>query len=298
MNYIIVSKERSYVSLEIENIIKDLGTSKQSVVNFEYDDSIVNQILDEANTMSLFDEKKIIIVDNILFSKINSELVEYLENPNTTTILILVDYETDIKKIKTIEGCKIINCSLETDKMGFIKECLCDFKIDSNALKYLFQISNDDLNYIKNELDKLMMYKWEEKEITIKDIEEIVSFPNESDAFKLIDYIVQKDSKKALKTYYHILDKEDPIKIITILANQIRLIYQIKVMSNQSNEEIASDLKVHPYRVKLGREKARNYDENSLIDILYSLSEIDISIKSGTIDKTIALENYIIMLRE
>ncbi|MCD8562235.1 MAG: hypothetical protein LRY26_00290 [Bacilli bacterium] len=57
-------------------------------------------------------------------------------------------------------------------------------------------------------------------------------------------------------------------------------------------------MKVHPYRVKLGKEKARIYDENKLIEIIYALSDMDIAIKSGTIDKKEALENYIILLKE
>ncbi|MCD8562236.1 MAG: hypothetical protein LRY26_00295 [Bacilli bacterium] len=146
-----------------------------------------------------------------------------------------------LKKLLVLEQTKLINCNLSTDKFSYIKEYLKEYKIDSIALKYIYQYLVIDLNHIKNELDKIMMYKWEEKEITIKDIEKIMYFPEETDVFKLIDYIVLKDSKKALKTYYELLNKEDPIKIITILANQIRLIYQIKSLSNFSNDEIAKN---------------------------------------------------------
>lgn len=298
MNYIVVSKEKSHASFEIDKIVNDLNISKDSIIYYDYEEGLMNQILDEANIMPLFDHAKVIVVDNVPMAKPDKKLLEYLDDPCLTTCLILIDYESDIKKITCPDQTKLINCNLSTDKFSYIKEYLKEYKIDSIALKYIYQISSDDLNHIKNELDKIMMYKWEEKEITIKDIEKIMYFPEETDVFKLIDYIVLKDSKKALKTYYELLNKEDPIKIITILANQIRLIYQIKSLSNFSNDEIAKELKVHPYRVKLGKEKARIYDENKLIEIIYALSDMDIAIKSGTIDKKEALENYIILLKE
>ena len=39
-----------------------------------------------------------------------------------------------------------------------------------------------------------------------------------------------------------------------------------------------------------------NYDENKLLNLLYQLSELDINIKNGKIDKTIGLEMFILQV--
>ena len=59
---------------------------------------------------------------------------------------------------------------------------------------------------------------------------------------------------------------EDVFRIFIALANQIRLIYQVKVLRNYSNEEIASLLNLkNPKQVMAIRYKIDKYKESSLL---------------------------------
>ena len=89
-----------------------------------------------------------------------------------------------------------------------------------------------------------------------------------------------------------------PIKIIVMLANQFRIIYQAKEMYKKgyTENDIASILGVHPYRIKLALNKAREYSSKSLLIYLKKLSNLDILIKTGDINKEIGLELFIINL--
>ena len=83
-----------------------------------------------------------------------------------------------------------------------------------------------------------------------------------------------------------------------MLANQFRLMYQSKELYRKGHTEsdTASILNVHPYRVKLAVNKARDYPSDLLLKFLNELANIDYQIKNGTLDKNLALELFILKL--
>ena len=89
---------------------------------------------------------------------------------------------------------------------------------------------------------------------------------------------------------------EEPLKIIIILAGQFRIMYQSKQLLKKgyTEKDIASILKIHPYRVKLAIQNARNYDSHILLKYLNDLADIDIGIKTGILNKDLALELFIL----
>ena len=113
----------------------------------------------------------------------------------------------------------------------------------------------------------------------------------------MIDYIINNNKDKALETLNEMIKNgEEVIKIIIVLAGQIRLLYQVKTlyMKGFSEKSIAETLKVHPYRVKLAVQNSKKYSSESLINNLKALADIDYGIKSGKLNKDLALEMYIL----
>lgn len=89
---------------------------------------------------------------------------------------------------------------------------------------------------------------------------------------------------------------EEPLKIIIILANQFRIMYQSKELLKKgyTEKDIASILKIHPYRVKLAIQNGRSYSSKTLLKYLNDLADIDIGIKTGKLNKDLALELFIL----
>ena len=87
---------------------------------------------------------------------------------------------------------------------------------------------------------------------------------------------------------------EYEIKLIATLANQFRLLLQVKLMKNNgySDNEMISTLKEHPYRIKLAKNSL--FGEDKLKDKILKLSELDYKIKSGNIDKNLGLELFLL----
>ena len=91
----------------------------------------------------------------------------------------------------------------------------------------------------------------------------------------------------------------EPLSIIGLLASQIRIIYQVKILEKRhlSDREIASILEEKSdYRIKKTRELTSLYSEKELLKLMQKLSDIDYKIKTSDIDGNHLIEMFIINL--
>ena len=305
MVYLLYGLKDFQINEEIKNLTKnqnDINISRYDLNNTPLKDAI-----DDAETYSMFAETKTVIVENAsmfttLTSK-DSDIVEnYLNNINKSTNLIFTSHTEKIdtrKKItKLIKKVGIVKeFNEEISPLNLTKNLLKDYDINEKTINlFLDRVGNNPL-IIQNEINKIKIYKNKDKNITAEDIINLTNKNIDIDIFKLIDYIVQKNKEKAIELYYEMLKiNEEPIKIIVILANQFRIMYQSKELLKKgySEKDIASILKIHPYRVKLAIQNSRNYSSKTLLEYLNNLADIDIGIKTGKLNKNLALELFIL----
>ena len=207
-------------------------------------------------------------------------------------------YEMTCKAVSQ-NDIQIIKFNLEKDLPKFvIKEFLNNgYKIDYKTASYFVDYVGKNVDILLSEINKMIIYKDTDKEIFREDILNISSKGFNDNVFDLSDAIMKKDFKKIFSCYNDLMIlKEEPIKIIALLASQFTLVYQSKLLSKEGfmSKDIASTLKVHPYRVKLALEA--NYPDFELKDILKKLHNLDYEIKTGKVDKIVGLENFLLHL--
>lgn len=302
--YFIYGIDEYLIKTKINEILNEHNLTNIDTTTYEFDDNL-SDIINDASTISLFTSKKAIIVNNanIFKSGINTEILEkYIENPNLDTILIFVLKEEKLDERRKIT--KLLRTKtkvLELNKANInsvVKDMFKGYKIDNNTIDYFIKRVGDNLLILENESIKLKLYK-EDKNISIDDIDELITKNIDIDLFKLIDAIISKDKDTAITIYNEMLkQKEEPIAIIITLANQIRIMYQTKELYKLGyrENEIASILNIHPFRVKKAHEKNSKYSSNTLLKLLNNLATLDLNIKKGLVDKTIALELFILQI--
>lgn len=305
MVYLLYGTKDFQIEEEIKKLSK--GLYEMNINKYDLNNDLLSLAIEDAKTMSLFGDKKLVIIDNAnMFTgstSKDSEIVEeYLNhiNENTTLVLIVHNDKLDTRKkiTKLINKVgKVIAFNDELDMTSLVRRLLKDYNIDYKTINlFLDRVGNNPL-IIQNEINKIKIYKGNDKNITDEDILNLTTKLIEIDIFKLIDYIVRKDKEKALELYYEMLKmNEEPIKIIVILANQFRIMYQSKELLKKgySEKDIANILKIHPYRVKLAIQNSRNYTSEVLLKNLNNLADIDIGIKTGILNKDLALELFIL----
>lgn len=292
----------------IEQYIKKLKEEEniENEIKYNLNENTLEEIIQDASYLDMFGNKKMIIAYSFLDKEEDLSLLEkYYDNKNENTILIFISNKEKLDERKKIikkfkqdgllkEFNKLTEVALEDNVLNMFKKE--NFNIDLKSIRELINRCKNNYSMIKNEVEKLMLYKIEEKNITYEDIIEVVNKPLEDDIFKLLNAISLKNKQEIFKIYNDILSTgEDPIKIIVMMANEFRMIYQVKILyKSYTEKEIASILKIHPYRIKLAVEKSRQYDINILKEILNKLSDLDLNIKSGKQDKYVGLELFLL----
>ena len=302
MIYLLYGTEKYLIDLEINKIIKQHKIDGINIIKYDLDIDFFKEVIDDCQTISLFSNKKLIIVDNPFteLSKEDENLLEnYINSPNLDTILILRCSKLDERKkiIKLLMKKVTVKEFNNTNLIEKVKNMFDDFDIKNDTINLLIERVGSDLNLLHNEIEKIKIYKDNDKNITKEDIISLTHKNIDLDVFKLIDNIVNHDKEKSLELYNELLKNgSEPIAIIVMLANQFRIMYQAKelIKKGYTEKDIASTINIHPYRVKLALQNSRSYDSKVLLKYLSDLAQLDIDIKSGNIDKNLGLELFIL----
>lgn len=309
MIYLIESDNPVFINTKIKEILSKNKLSNENIIEYDLLETPISTLLNEINTYNLLVDKKVVVGKNASFltsSKVKSvehnldELEKYINNLNKDNILILICAKLDNKK-KIVKLLKdkgnLITGDLSISSI--IKNNLEDFNMDNKTINYLINYCSNDNLKILNELEKLKCYKLAEKEITIDDIEKVSIKSLDDNIFDFINAVISKNKTKAYQIYQELLYKgEEETKLVIMVADQIRLIYNCKVLllDGFKKDDIASYLNVHPYKTKLAIESSFSYSEKELLNILNKLYEIDESIKTGKTLGNIAFELFILSL--
>ena len=310
--YLLYGLEDYLIQEEIKKIIEKDKIEEININKYNLENNMIDNVIEDATTISLFQDKKVIIVENayIVSGTINKKLPEqntdllldYLNhsNPNTVLIFTLIKDKIDTrKKITTLmkKNGTIKEFNTVSNINNWITKELEPYQMDKKEVEYFINRVGNNLSILKEEIDKLKLYKDDEKVITQKDIEQLTHKNIDTDIFKLIDSILSTRKKEALESLEEMMKYgEEPIAIIIMLANQFRIMYQSKQLLKKgySEREIANLLEIHEFRVKKALEKGRKYSSDEILKKLEDLADLDYQIKSGQLDKNIGLELFIL----
>ena len=308
MIYVFLGNEVNILKRKIDTLIKELNID--NIINYDYDDYNIIDILNEVNYVDLFNDKKLIIVSNFSFKKIKEkeekEFIKYIDNMNDNIIVFkCIDSSLDERKTltkKIREKCKIE----ELKKMDYksLHEYITNMftknnkKITYNQVKEILNRCEYNDDFAINETEKLLLYKLGEEVITDEDIEKVISKNTEKEMFTLTDAVMKKNIKQIYESFNILIKSNiDPVVIIDSLEKQFRTLYQVKILSQTMNEkDIVKKLGINAYVVKKTYENINYYNEMEILDNLYELSNLDIDIKINGLDKYKVLENFFLKI--
>lgn len=305
-NYLIESPDFLSQQEEITKIITDNNFTESIVNTYDLEETSLENALEDLDTYSFLSSKKTIIIKNIEALKIEenkesiNHLLKYIDNSTPDNLLIITANKLNntYKLTKELKNkCQYININI--NPKTYIKNNLKDYKIDQNTINYLDEYCLSDITKINNECLKLKNYKIEDKIITKKDIDEVVVKKlgdSKNLTFDFVRSLSLKDKKESLTKYHELLDYNiEPLSLIGLIASQIRILYQVKLLEKFTDKEIADKLEEKSdYRIKKTRELTRFYSKEELLRLMQELSNLDLKIKTTDIDPNSLIELFIL----
>ena len=317
MVYFIYGNQSIRIKSQLKSIIKKvLGeTDDLNFGRFDFSQTPIFEILDDASYLPLGYEHKIVVVDNAYFlgkdkykDKLNKpedfdELKQTIigKDENIDLILLLSSSNVDKKNefYKLIEEYGQIYFLEDPDSKQWIdvvKTYITKLgvTIDFDALKELSNRTSSDYASLYSNGQKLALYT---NHISYKDVDLMVTRPLEDNTFQLFNFLLNKDNASAIGLFRDLkVSNIEPVILISQLATQFRLLGEVLYLANcgTDNDSIADELKIKPIRVQIMRKYQFSISLAKIRKVLDELFELDRQIKSGLVDRYYAFELFLI----
>jgi DNA polymerase III subunit delta len=285
---------------------------------YDLQETGLSEVIEDAETPPFMVPRKVIVARPALFftgqkdtSKVEhpvDRLLQYISSPTDfSTIVFIVEAEKLDERKKVVKALKDQGAVFSfqplsaDDLTAWVRSesARLGITFSSDAAETLVLYTGGNLQTLAGELDKLSLYAGSGQQIDREMVETLVVPTMEQNIFILIDEIVRLRLEKALRMFYELLkQKEEPVKIVILIARQFRIMAQVKELSRQgySQQQIAGQIGVHPYAVKIAADQAKQYGTPQLAKILSDLADLDHQMKSGQMDKVLGLELFLLGL--
>lgn len=169
--------------------------------------------------------------------------------------------------------------------------------MSDESIDCLIELGGTDLVHLQTELAKIATFVGEEQEIDSDTIKKLLVRTLEQDVFTLGNAYLSGHKSEAIEIYHDLLKrKEDPLKLNALIATQVRLMVQVSHLKKKGYhaQQIANQLKVHPYRVKLLIDHPMLHNEQKLLQTLNDLATVDLQLKTLNINRDRILEMFLL----
>lgn len=286
---------------KLREIIEEYKKSHKSGLNLikiNFDEKDFSDFKQVAETVSMFDEKKLIILEEVFKQAeyFQDELRSYLKKKKIEDDkgIIVVFWAEEIKpdnklfqflfkqtKVQKFELLKLYQLKEWVEK--YVKEQ--GGNIGSQAVETLIDYVGNDLWRMSNELDKLISFNRNIKEENIKNL---VKSEVDVSIFNIIDALGQKNKKQALKLIHDYFKKGgDEGYLFNRFVYQFRNL--IKVKSGGGED-------LHSFVFRKTTQQVGNFTFEELKKIYQKLFQIDLGVKTGKVDIRAALELFVAKL--
>lgn len=299
--------EEAYLRKQYRDRLKTaiIGDDSMNYNYFEGKDTSVGEVIDLAETMPFFADRRLIVVENSgLFKSGGEQLAEYLSAQAAGTFFLFVETEVD-KRSKLYKAAQSKGTAVEfgVQDENTLKRWILGMvkkegkNISQSALEHLLEKTGTDMENIRKETEKLFCYCLEKDAITIEDIDEICVKRISSHIFDMVGAIADKKQKKALELYYELLAlKEPPMRILFLVARQFNLLMQVKALQKKgfSNKAIGEKVGLPGFIAGKYVTQSSRFSKEDLSEAVEACVEAEEVIKTGKMNDNMSLELLIV----
>ena len=227
--YYLFGEEHYYIdeiTHYIENNILSDGEKGFNQMVLYGKDTDVNTIVSNAKRFPMMAPYQVIIVKEAQSLKGLDEFENYFEKPVPTTILVICNKSSKLDKRTRFYKALSKHVIFDSKKLyqnqlapwieGYLKDK--GYSITPRSSNLIAESLGSDLAKVVNELDKLIINKEDDKQITDTDVELKIGISREFNIFELINAVSTKNTSRAFHIAHH-MGKSKEFSIIGTLIN-------------------------------------------------------------------------------
>ena len=299
--------EEEYLKKQYRDRLKN-AIAGDDTMNYSYydsDNASVKDIIDVCETLPFFAQKRLVIMENTGFLKSsNDELADYIKHIPDYLVIVMVEKDVDKrnKVYKAVDSVGYV-CEMKPQTTATLEKWIAgllakdNLKISREACDLILDKTGAGMDYIKQEIEKLVSYCQGRDIVTVEDVEKVCTTQTTSHIFDMISAIANKKQQQALDLYYDLLElKEPPMRILYLIVRQFNGILQVKdLMSRRiSGKEIASKIGAAPFVASKYQAQAKYFEMNTLLDALNECAKTEEAVKQGRLNDRLGVELIII----
>lgn len=294
---------------EIETQYKKIHQAGLNLEKIEVEQIDFQEFWDKLFQQSMFIKKKMFFLENLFSNpKFKEKFLKKIEPIAESEDIVIVSEKKELPKSdKFLKNLKkygkiqhfqpLSRAELKTwIKNDFQKQGI---EVAPGVIDLLVESVGNDLWQLANEIKKISLYKKKEKKVVVSDVEFLVRPKIETDIFKTVDALANREKKKALQLIQKHLEKGDsPFYLLTMINFQFRnLLIACSLRENGKTLNDLLQLKLsHPYVAKKSWMASYAFTVSQLKKIYQRIFEADFGIKTGRIAPEIGLKMLVAQL--
>lgn len=304
--YLLYGEEEYLKKQYRDNLRKAIaGDDTMNCSYFDRDSAKVKDILEVCETLPFFSERRLVIIEDSGFLKSsNEEFADYIKKIPDYLVIVMVEKEVD-KRNKVYKAIDSVGytCEMKPQTVAVLQKWIVGLlakekmAITKDACDRLLDMTGASMDYIKQELEKLISYCHGREGIVLEDVEAVCVSQTTGKIFDMMAAIGNKNLQQALNLYYDLLTlKEPPMRILYMMVRQFNGIYQTKelLMSGVSSKEIASVMGVAPFVASKYMSQAKNFSLDSITNALQDAADTEERVKQGRLGDKLGVEMLIV----
>jgi DNA polymerase-3 subunit delta len=249
----------------------------------------VQTLVSSARRFPMMAPFQVIIVKEAQHMKMNEAIEPYLEKPVPTTILVLCSKSAKLDKrtrfYKLLDKHIVFESKkLNQDKIaGWIVAYLKQkgYQITAKASNLIAESLGNDLSKVVNELEKLIINKEGNTEITDTDVELKIGISREFNIFELINSLSNKNASRVFHIAHHLSKAKDfsIIPCISNLSTFFNRTYLVKQSKTTDSRKLQTELGLNYYQSIDCANASRHFSLEEIERSIRLLHEYDLKSK-------------------
>jgi len=290
-----------------KSLFNETDEKMVNVSVFYGDEAVSEEIIENLSTFSFFSVKKLVIVRDFERLKNLKLFSEYLESPNSDSVLVLISGKKSAPKnilngVEKYGRMSIFWPMFQNESERWVTLELNKFGIraEPDAVHYIIELSGTSRNELKGQVDCIVNYLDENEFLSLEKAKKIIASLNSYTVFDLCNALFVKRPGEILKIFRYLINNgEDLVKINYFCGRELRKLLEAYSLKNTGYDfyQISSTLGFRKKESERIGTILKKIDIDTFRTLYSSIASLDYTIKSNPKDiSVVSFEKFLMAL--